>query len=54
MRAALAAGIVVKRVEIENGRIAVVVGGPDEPKASTIDKNEWDEVFDVSTKTEIR
>jgi hypothetical protein len=54
LRAAVAAGIPVKRVDIENGKIAVVMGEPDEPNAGNVEKNEWDEVFDVATKTKIR
>ncbi len=54
LRATVAAGIAVKRVEIESGRIAVVVAESDEPNGGTVEKNEWDEVFDVATKTAIR
>jgi hypothetical protein len=54
LRATVAAGIAVKRVEIENGEIAMVIGEPDEPNGGNIEKNEWDEVFDVATKTKIR
>jgi hypothetical protein len=45
LRAAVAAGIPVKRVDIENGKIAVVMGEPDEPNAGNVEKNEWDEVL---------
>ena len=44
----------MKRIEIENGKIVVVIGEPDEPNAGNVEKNEWDEVFDVATKTKIR
>jgi len=54
LRATVAAGIPVKRVEIENGKIAVMVGEPDESNVGTVEKNEWDELFDVATKTAIR
>jgi len=51
LRATVAAGIPVKR---ENGRIAVVIGEPDERNAGNVEKNEWDEVFDVAPKTTVR
>lgn len=54
LKATQRAGFPVKRVEYENGKIAVVIGGPDEPNACNLEKNEWDEVFDGATKTAIR
>jgi hypothetical protein len=48
------AGLPVKRVEYENGKIAVVIGEPDKLNACTVEKNEWDEVFDGATKTATR
>jgi hypothetical protein len=54
LKATLQAGVPVKRVEYENGKIAVVVGVPDEPNAGNVEKNEWDEVFDGAIKTAIR
>jgi hypothetical protein len=54
LRATVAAGHAVKRVEIEDGKIVVVVGEPDEPNADNLERNEWDEVLDGATKTKKR
>lgn len=54
LRATEAAGRTVKRIEIENGKIVVVIGEPNEPNADNVEKNEWDEVLDGATKTKIR
>ena len=54
LRATAAAGKTVKQVVIENGKIVLVVGEPDEPTAGNVEKNEWDEVLDGATETKIR
>ena len=56
LRATVAAGRTVKRIEIENGKIVVVIGEPNEPNEPNAgnEKNEWDEVFDGAIKTAIR
>jgi len=54
LRATVAAGRTVKRIEIENGKIVVVIDEPNEPNADNVEKNEWDEVLDGATKTKIR
>jgi len=44
LRATVAAGIAVQRIEIENGKITVVVGMPNSDPASDDQHNEWDTV----------
>jgi len=44
LRATVAAGIPVQRVEIDNGKIVVVAGEPQEQTAEDRRENEWDRI----------
>jgi hypothetical protein len=44
LRASVAAGIPVQRVEIDNGKIVVVAGEPQEQTAEDRRENEWDRI----------
>ncbi len=44
LRATRKAGIAVQRVEIDNGKIIVVVGMPQSARANDDQRNEWDTV----------
>jgi len=45
LRATLAAGIEVQRIEIDkDGKIVVVTGKPQEPRDKSTGSNEWDRI----------
>jgi len=54
VKGALDGGVKIGRVEIGKERIVITASGPGEPNCGDAETNEWDEVFDVATKTAIR